>query len=423
MSVPADIRGCAPRGSARKGPMTEHGSLTHAAEGAALGFYFQSLHALRGILEQPHDDAAVCLERLDDVEFVSNGEPLLVQLKHSMSEKPAAVTLASRALWRTFKAWIDVLPKVVLEATRFQLVTVASLDAEGVLGSLLTESADRESLHVKLLQEARRVVDAHEAAKHAGTPPHADRVGGCMAFLQLDEDTRRSLLSKITVRPGRSNITAISGEIADCLVNFPPQQRPVLCTRLIEWWDLQVIFTLCGKRERFITKLEVQLKIAELAGEIERDELLPDFETALLPTDHVPDSMLTRQIELVGGTPSDVRLAVREEWRARSQRHKWISERLDMASRIVKYDSLLQERWQDKHERMCEECGEEEETHKRQCGHQLLRWSYDLAHTEVRPFAPNWSATYYVRGSYQVLAIDLLVGWHPDFRRLLGSNS
>ena len=55
-----------------------------------------------------------------------------------------------------------------------------------------------------------------------------------MAFLQLDEDTRRSLLSKITVRPGSSNITAISGEIADCLVNFPPQQRPVLCTRLIE---------------------------------------------------------------------------------------------------------------------------------------------------------------------------------------------
>lgn len=98
MNFPADIRGCAPRGSARKGPMTEHGSLTHAAEGAALGFYFQSLHALRGILEQPHDDAAVCLERLDDVEFVSNGEPLLVQLKHSMSEKPAAVTLVLTAV-------------------------------------------------------------------------------------------------------------------------------------------------------------------------------------------------------------------------------------------------------------------------------------------------------------------------------------
>jgi hypothetical protein len=400
--------------------MTQQGSSSHSAEAAALGFYFQSLYALHGILEQPHDDAAVCLERLDDVEFVSNGEPLLVQLKHSMSMKPAAVTLASPMLWRTFKAWIDVLPKIVLETTRFQLVTVAPIDTEGALACLTTELSDRESLHALLLQEAKRVLDAQEVAKLAGTPlPHADRVGGCSAFIYLDEATRRTLLSRISVRPGSDNIAAVSGNIENCLVNFPPPKRPILCRRLVEWWDLQVVFTLCGKRERFITKLEVQLKLAELAGEIERDELLPDFESALLPKDHVPDSVLTRQIELVGGTPSDVRVAVREEWRARSQRHKWMSERLDMASRIAKYDDLLHETWQDKHERMCEECDEVDDNHKRQRGHELLRWSYDLAHTEVRPFAPNWSATYYVRGTYQVLAIDLVVGWHPDFKTLL----
>lgn len=402
--------------------MGNNSSGNHSAEGAALGFYFQSLYALRAILEQGHDDASVCLERLDDVEVISNGEPLLAQLKHSITAKPTAITLTSRALWRTFKAWIDVLPRLVLEETRFQLVTVAPLGSKDDLAVLLNETADRGSLHTLLVLEAQRVVDEREAARTSGTLPlpHADRVDGCTAFLQLGKAKREVLLARMTVRPGTSNIASISDDIAAKLVHFPPDQRPAIGTRLIEWWDLQVIFTLCGKRERFIAFIEVQQKISELASEIERDELSPDFEGAQQPDDHEPDSMIARQIELVGGKPSDVRRAVRDEWRARAQRHRWCSERLDMAERIDRYDKLLQETWSDKHERMVEDCEGYDDVQKRMSGHQLLRWSSDCAHKEVRAFAANWNGGYYVCGTYQVLAIDLQVGWHPQFKELLG---
>lgn len=404
--------------------MSNNASESHSAVGAALGFYFQSLYSLLAILEQSHDDASVCLERLDDVEVISNGEPLLAQLKHSIAARPAGITLTSRALWRTFKAWIDVLPRVVLEETRFQLVTVAPLGAEDALAVLLNETADRSSLHALLVLEAQRMVHEHETARMSGTSPlpHADRVAGCNAFLQLGKGQRQALLARMTVRAGASNIASISVDIAAKLVNFPPNMRPAICVRLIEWWDLQVIFTLCGKRERFISLIEVQQKISELAGEIERDELLLDFETAQQPDEHEPNSMIARQIEIVGGKTSDVRLAVREEWRARSQRHLWCSERLDMAVRIDRYDKLLQETWRDKHERMVEDCEGCNEAHKRKLGHGLLRWSYDVAHSEVRAFANNWSIGYYVRGTYQVLAIDLQVGWHPEFKQLLGKT-
>lgn len=405
--------------------MSRNDAGSHSAEGAALGFYYQSLYALRAILEQPHDDAAVCLERLDDVEVVSNGKPLLAQLKHSITAKPIAVTLASRALWRTLKAWIDVLPRIVLEETRFQLVTVAPLGTKDVLAVLIEETGDRGPLHDLLVLEAQRVIDEHETARGSDTLPlpHADRVAGCAAFLKLGQAKRNALLARITIRPGASNIASISIDIAAQLVNFPPEKRPAICARLIEWWDLQVIFTLCGKRERFIFKIEVQQKIAELAGEIERDELLPDFENALLPDDYEPDSMIARQIELVGGKRSDVRQAVREEWRARAQRHKWCLERFDMATRIDHYDKVLLEAWSDKHERMVEKCEGGEDALKQKSGYQLLRWSYDAAHAEVRSFANNWSASYYVRGTYQVLAVDLQVGWHPQFKQLLGKTS
>jgi hypothetical protein len=404
--------------------MSSSTSVAHSADGAALGFYYQSLYALYEILRQPHDDAAVCLERLDDVEIFANGQPLLIQLKHSIVVKPDSVTLSSRALWRTIKVWIDVLPKVDLAETRFQLVTVASLDKKSVLSILLDESADRNLLHDQLVQEAERVVSEYQKASalKKSPLPHSDRIAGCNAFLQLDKIKRKTLLTRMTICPGTSNISALSNDIASRLVNFPPTQRSEVCTRLIEWWDLQVIFSLCGKRERFISKIEAQEKISEIAGEIERDELLPDFETSLLPDNHIPNSMIIQQINLVSGTPTDIKIAVREEWRARAQRHKWCTERLDMATRIEVYDLLLLEAWQDKFERMSEDCDGLDDSLKCKYGRDLLRWSFDIAHKEVRPFADSCNTTYYVRGSYQVLSVDLKVGWHPQFQQLLKQN-
>lgn len=398
-------------------------SANHSADAAALGFYFQTFYALHAILGQPHDDAVVCLERLDDVEIHANGQSLLTQLKHSMSGTPVSLTLASKALWRTFKAWIDVLPRLVINETSFQLVTVAALGKDIVLGALLDENADRTLLHDALVEEAQRVVKEHQAAKADGastTFPHADRVAGCDAFLKLGASARTSLLARMSIHAGNANITGIEDDIASALVNFPPDKRQAIARRLLEWWDLQVVFTLCGRRERFIGKIEVQQKISEIAGEIERDELMPEFETVLPPSDHQPDSMLVKQIELVQGKPSDIQFAIREEWRAREQRHNWSAERLDMAVRIDRYDRILEEVWADKHVRIVEEREGLDEARTCELGLKLLRWSHDDAYKEVQPFANNWNAPYYIRGSYQVLAINLQVGWHPEFKDLLG---
>lgn len=398
---------------------------SHAAEAAALGFYYQSLYALRAVLLAPHDDTAVCLERLDDVEILANGQPLLVQLKHSMSQAPAPISLSSRALWKTLKAWIDVLPKVALSETRFQLVTVAQLGAGSALDALMDDTQDRTALVAALLQEAQRVVDEHRQAKANGVQPatHADRVRSCTAFLALDERVRRSMVDRITIFTGASKITEISGDIAATLVNFPPDQREAISTRLIEWWDLQVVLSLCDRRDRAISRLEVLQQVSTLAGEIARAELIADYEVFLPPEDHVADSMIARQIELVGGTKHEIRAAERDEWRARSQRHRWITERVDMASRIELYDDVLREAWQDKHGVMTETCEAADDKVKRSRGLELFRWVFNDAHSQVRPFARNWSATYYVRGSYQVMATRLSVGWHPNFAVLLGGKA
>lgn len=322
----------------------------HSAVDAALGFYYQSLYGLLAIVNATEDDATVCLERLDDVEIILNGRPLLVQLKHSLSKKPAAVSLASVALWKTLKAWIDVLPKVSLDDTRFQLVTVATLSSGSVLAPLLDEKASRAKL-LKLLEvEAQRVVNEHSLAKKNGRSPlpHIERLPGCSAYLNLSSVIREKLLSRVTIHPAANDINKIQRDITTALTAFPPNQREAISQRLMEWWDLQIVYSFCAKRDRFITKLEVQQRLLEMAGELSRDELLADFQFNAPPDDHSPPSMIATQLELVNCTKSEIRSAQREEWKARSQRHKWMTERADMAGRIHRYDQYLIQEWGDR---------------------------------------------------------------------------
>jgi hypothetical protein len=168
-----------------------------------------------------------------------------------------------------------------------------------------------------------------------------------------------------------------------------------------------------------ITRIELQQQISSIVGDIEAERLLPDFMTVVPPEDYQPNGMLMRQIRLVEGARSDVTRAIREEWRAREQRAKWINANTAMASKINDHDLVLQEEWSDRHAQMVEVCSELEDRQKCQSGLDLLRWTHERAPMEVSQIAEGWSAPYYVRGSYQVLAIDLKVGWHPDYRDLM----
>lgn len=413
---------CRQKGSEEK--MATAKPTKHSAEAAALGFYYQSLFGLLAVQRLPHDDAAVVLERLDDVELKVEGGQLLAQLKHTLSAAPGTVTISARQLWDTLRAWIDTLPRLVLSETEFRLVTVAPIDESGPLAVLLKLGSDRSSLITLLIAEAQRVVAEHTAGQASGaTPvPHKDRVKACQAFLDIDDTTRLELLNRTIIESNAPNIAEISAGISKTLVNFPPDKRNDITAVLIQWWDYQVIFSLCGKRDRSIRKLEVLQEISEIACRLERDELVPMFESEPVPDEHKHDSILERQIRLVNGSSRELNLAIREEWRARSQRDMWMVNRLGMSFTITQYDKVLKEKWADKHAEICEDCDHQNAAESSDRGRKVLKWALSDAYNTIRPMAPNWNASYYVTGSLQVLAISQEVGWHPNYKHLLSGG-
>lgn len=94
-----------------------------------------------------------------------------------------------------------------------------------------------------------------------------------------------------------------------------------------------------------------------------------------------------------------------------------------MAVTIGHYDNVLTEYWSDRHGQMTDDCAQLDDKGKRSSGLKLLRWTHDEAPNTIKPVSAEWNAAYYVRGSYQVLAINRIVGWHPDYlKQLEGSE-
>lgn len=399
-------------------------SVTHAAEGSALGFLYQSFYALRTLVLLTTDDAAVGVERLDDIELKVENQTLLYQLKHSISAKPPAITLKSRALWRTMKVWIDALPALTLAETKLHLVAVGAIPAGSPLMVLTDDEADRAELVAAMADEAVRVLEERDAAANAGKKPlpYGDRVDGCRAFLALPETERLNLLRRTVIRPDSPTVAEIEEEIAGHFRIVLPEYRAAVARRLVEWWDRQVVYSLCGERDRVITQAELQSQIMMIVADLEQDKLVPEFETLGPPDDYQPDGMLARQIELVNGKSFDLKRAIREEWRAREQRGRWTAGNPAMKAKITDYDDVLREHWLDRHDEIVEACVELDAEGKCASGLKLLRWTHYDAPKTVRPIAAGWGAPYYVRGSYQVLAINLKVGWHPDYLTMLGDG-
>lgn len=399
-----------------------NGPSIHSAADAAIGFRYQGLYALLALWRQSSDDASILIENLDDVELVANGQTLLEQLKHTLSDKPAPLTLKSVSLWKTLRSWIDVLPHVEISQTKFNLVSVADVQANSELEALLVEQSDRSSLILALEEEAERVLKERAEAKSSGKAklPHADRAAGCEAFLKLGEDVRAKLIAAARLKPGQADITNIEEELSNSLTAVPLAKRPLVAQRLVEWWDRQVLYSMCDKREKAIFRFEIVQRHSEIVADIELDKLPNPFETVHPPASHRPDSMIEKQISLVDGTPSELSRAIREEWRARKTRSTWSTENPARHDLILRYDERLAEEWADRHAEMGEQCGGVGEEEAKAKGRELLKWSHYNAPSDLEPIAPTVVAPYYVRGSFQVLSTTGQVGWHLNYRALLG---
>ncbi len=386
----------------------------HNAVDSTLGYNFQTLHGLV-VLLQASDDESVTLELSDDITLhhsparFTNHNETRFQVSHSTRSNLPEVTIKSPKLWKTFRIWAAEYDP----SERYFLLTCAPVSLELIC---LTAPADRSSLQAALETEAAFVINDNEQ----GTHEHRDRVQGCRAFLTLNPSLRADLLARVTLCVDGPNILDVDRVLDGQLRNIArPEKRSIIIRRLREYWMNRACLSLTGEAPRHIKKSELQECLENLANEVLGTGLPDDYGVQQPPSNILTPDIMRRQIEIVNGGIKRINRAKTAHWKSRNQRQKWLEDDVSMASRLNQLDQKLIDAWKDRHGPMCDDCAATKNAEKQQHGCKLLDWSHNDA--------PQWPITigrgpvppFVTQGSYQDLANQLSVGWHPDFETLL----
>jgi len=329
--------------------------------------------------------------------------------------------LTSVNLWKTLKAWIDILPNLDLSKTALHLVTVAGISPKSTLNNLLDEKSDRTDLLRDLREEAQRVLDERQQAIQDNKLelPHVVRAKPCEAFLALTDEKQAAILSRVRIKPNQTNIRLIEDEIAKSLISALPKDRTRIAQLLVEWWNRQIIHAHCGKRPKAIERIELLDQYTQIIADLQRDSLIDHFAREVPPETYQSHPMIGNQIGLVDAHEWQRRI-VTNEWRARESRSRWVTENPTWRGKIAEYDVRLIEEWGYKYDDMTTACDGCSEDIKKEKGRALLRWSFYDAPTIIGPLASSVASPSYVRGTFHTLSIKGDVGWHPDYQVILG---
>lgn len=389
----------------------------HAAVDSALGYYFQGAYALVRILSVDSEDAGISIETNDDV-VLEGANPTLHQLKHSLS--PGILSEQNGGFWKTLRIWSEFLQEPNIN---FQFVTTALIKDGSALLELTKEDPDHAVVLSALDTEAERVKKSREQSiAQKEKPGFGDRWPGCEAYLGLSFEDKQRLLRRIKITPNSFSADDIPAEVGKRLNTVPHTIRGKVTERLIEWWDRQVALSLLKKRERVIKRSELLYQLQDISTSFADTLAFPDdYSHQLPPSGTAPSRNIRRQIELIKGSKRLIDRATVEHWKARTQRSRWIDDGLPVVDSLSRFDQKLVDEWKDRHEELKEKVASKEQE-PCEGGRALLDWSHKNAPLELPPIRHDWNQPHLVRGSYQLLAESLVVGWHPDFEFLMKAD-
>lgn len=383
-----------------------------SAFGSVLGYLYQCRLALLLFLQRwktnPDTDAAI--EKFDDVSFEACGDPReRIQTKHHISAS-GKLTDTSHDLWGTLRVWCTLVwdKGVRLPGTTFFLITTSTAPS-GSGAQRLQDGPNRDSQGalVALTQVAQASLEPSNLKAY-------------QKFLSLTEDRRRALLEAVFVVDQAPNIEDVRRQIErEVSPTLRPAEVPLYVDRLEAWWFARVIRHLCGGGFRAVLGTELNAQMADIRDQFRSDNLPIDFAAIDPPPERetaLASNPFVQQLRLIALSDSRIKHAITDYYRAFEQRSRWVREELLHVGELRQYEKRLVEEWRRRFERMREELpSPASEESKIGAGRSVYNWAED---TET-PIRPACTEPFISRGSFQMLADELRVGWHPEFERRL----
>lgn len=389
--------------------MTSANTNKYSAVDATLGYLYQVRSALLWTLMRlkAEPDFLVGIETLDDVAFESiGGDPReLLQTKHHRSAT-ASLTDASTDLWKTLRIWFEgaASGEIPTTASMF-LVTTGEASAGSAASYLRASNRDVQAAATLLDATAQSSTSAANAAAYS-------------AYLAATPGQRTALLTRVTVLDVAPTVIDLDGELRqEVFWAVDKEHHTAFLNRLEGWWFRRVLEQLSSSGDR-IGSVELEAQMSDLREGFKQESLPIDDDLLEFSLDEATraaheNSNFVHQLDLIKAGKRRVAAAIRDYYRAFEQRSRWLRDELVVGLDLHRYEKRLIEEWDLVFEGMRDELGDAAtDRAKEEAARSVLTWA-ERASLLIRPTVTE---PFVCRGSLHMLADELRVGWHPEFR-------
>jgi hypothetical protein len=376
----------------------------HSAAGQYLGYSLQPVRLCYHLLTAP-EGASVSLEHIDDVAVhLANGNTILEQNKSALSQNPISDWAAD--LWKTLANWLSFIAagEVALQGTSFRLY-VTPIKSGGFATELSLAASDLEvaaltkKLHKRLAKQAKRPKCSADV----------------QAFLDADPIQRAELVKNFRI------VSTDTDPVDPIRAVFKPTVSPAILEFVCE----RAIGAAKEAADRLLRAGQPALLDADIFRAEQREFVQRNNLPGLLNSLTNPPSS-TEVAEKMAERPAFVRqlelIEVYDEARVRA-----VSDYLRTIADISKWGELglifekNLEDWDDDLIRKYEQiAGETQDVHADKVPAARGRIVYWRCAQLQPPLDGRAVAGHFVHGSFNCLAHDLRLGWHPDYKNLMG---
>ncbi|MGE4442399.1 MAG: ABC-three component system protein [Desulfomicrobium sp.] len=386
----------------------------YSAAGSLLGYIYQCRLALFESLKRlkSDPDVSIAIETIDDVVFEKDGSPTeIIQVKHHINRK-ANLTDSSIDLWKTIRIWCD-------------LCLDENSHGESILCLMTTEAAAANSAAYLLRVEERNVLQAEQMLLQVSqTSSNESNRAAYDRFNSLSSEQRLALLERVCILDNCPVSKDLGTEMQTELWGHCERQYVEQFLAYLEgWWMQRLVAGLDNSSPQNITGHEIDAQLNALREQFTADSLPvhPEIRGATPDTSPFSNWLFVKQLRLIDISESRIQRAATHFYKASEQRSRWVRETLLVDYELEQYDDILKEEWEIRFDQAQDAMPENATSSDNiASGKNLYQWVEAEANIPIRPSCQDRFIT---RGSYQILANRLQVGWHPDYMAQLTSKT
>lgn len=395
--------------------MADESTTKFSAPDPALGYLYQVRCALLWSLQRLKEETSfeASIETLDDVAFEENGAPVELLQTKLHKNRGANLTDASPDLWKTIRIWLAAL-------------NTGEITNETVLYLLTTENAAPGSIASYLKGEERNIEAASVALEEvARTSSNATNKEGYTAFLGISPEQRKEFIKKITIIDSASDMSDLEGDLKKEIYHAAGRANlDTFLSYLEGWWFRRSITQLqnINAKDRILSD-ELEAQMADLRDQFKQDSLpIADDLLNFVLKDEIAKTYqefpFVHQVKLATENSRRIAAAIRDYHRAFEQRSRWQRQDLLYIGDLTTFEKELEEEWELVFAGVEDRVGSEAtEKVKKSAAQEILGWvEAGSAKARIKPGVTN---PFITRGSLHILADELKVGWHPEFKAKL----